>query len=209
VWPPKIQIFSSVSLSRRNLNYFRWFFSWAAKKTYYFRWVSLIRPPKLLRPPKIFEVSLLPHSAGPLTHANQSCHVPEIPPNLPPHAAAIFRLHELQTSAAARAIVVPSTAVYECRRHALHPRRCQPASDPAWPPLARARPAPDATENRPITFLPDIEFSTVSVKITVRNKIFFGGHVIATESFEIFAGHAKAPKIVLFSAATFEINPYF
>jgi hypothetical protein len=38
----------------------------------------------------------------------------------------------------------------------------------------------------------------VSMKITTRNKIFFGGRVIATVSVAIFSGHPKAPKVTLF-----------
>jgi hypothetical protein len=36
------------------------------------------------------------------------------------------------------------------------------------------------------------------MKITTKNKLIFGGQIIATESFPIFAGHDKLPKIILF-----------
>jgi hypothetical protein len=48
----------------------------------------------------------------------------------------------------------------------------------------------------------------ISMKIITKNKLFFNGQVIALESFLIFAGHDKLPKIILFSAETFLVN-YF
>jgi hypothetical protein len=64
-------------------------------------------------------------------------------------------------------------------------------------------------ENRPVIFSAAMEFSVVSMKITAGNKIIFSGHVIAAESFAIFAGHAKLTKRVVFSAETVESNLYF
>jgi hypothetical protein len=42
-----------------------------------------------------------------------------------------------------------------------------------------------------------MEILAISTKITARNKIFFGGHVIAAESFAIFVGHAKPSEVTL------------
>jgi hypothetical protein len=52
-------------------------------------------------------------------------------------------------------------------------------------------------------------FLTASVKIIVKNKIIFSGHIITAESCVIFTGYTKPPKIILFLAATNKTNPYF
>jgi hypothetical protein len=52
-------------------------------------------------------------------------------------------------------------------------------------------------------------FLTAFVKIIVKNKIIFSGHVITVESCVIFTGYTKPQKMSLFLAATNKTNPYF
>jgi hypothetical protein len=52
-------------------------------------------------------------------------------------------------------------------------------------------------------------FLTAFVKIIVKNKIIFSGHVITVESCVIFTCYTKPPKMSLFLAATNKTNPYF
>jgi hypothetical protein len=48
----------------------------------------------------------------------------------------------------------------------------------------------ETTENRPKIFSADKEFLAVSVKISVRNKIIFGGHILTAENCVMFGGHS-------------------
>jgi hypothetical protein len=72
VWPPKIQIFSAVSLVHQKYRHFWQFFP--------------IEPLKLIGPPKIAKFSLLPCPAGPLTRARDQSS-PSRHHTLPPSTA--------------------------------------------------------------------------------------------------------------------------